>query len=385
MKRLLKDKLKDYILDYIREHRLNVGDRLISEKSFAQLFEVNHLTVRKALSMLVEEGYVEKRPRSGAYVKQLPAQKANYAKGTNNLVAVLMDPKGHFFSNLYSSLCKQLEANGFIPINFSASTIAETNDASKAMDHIKSVNCRRLIAVQEAALFSPEVSSQLNLQIDQSPYWESVTWVHGDSELPQQIFYSDCLLNDSTANLSMAISHLVEQGHQRIALMTNEWDQHVPFYNYKTVHIKDYCSLMTAFGISDWINVLETPFNESSIISAVEGALSQPNPPTAFVTSIDYRAVCTLKAIQRLGLRVPEDVALVGNINTHWAYEFDLTSVDHNYPLIAELAISSLTETKVTKRAKRIIHIPPKLVIRGSSSPTYSLNRMLKEGVPDYV
>ena len=40
--------------------------------------------------------------------------------------------------------------------------------------------------------------------------------------------------------------------------------------------------------------------------------LSMPNPPTAVLTSNDLTAIGAMRAIHRGGLRVPEDISIVG-------------------------------------------------------------------------
>src|SRR5262249_4472715 len=47
--------------------------------------------------------------------------------------------------------------------------------------------------------------------------------------------------------------------------------------------------------------------------------LSQPNPPTAIVAAGDMLALGTLQALQQIGLRVPEDISLVGFGDYHVA------------------------------------------------------------------
>jgi GntR family transcriptional regulator len=54
----------------IRMGELQEGDRLPSEKKLSEQFGVSPLTVRQALSALVEEGYLDRKPGRGTIIKK---------------------------------------------------------------------------------------------------------------------------------------------------------------------------------------------------------------------------------------------------------------------------------------------------------------------------
>jgi GntR family transcriptional regulator of arabinose operon len=63
--------VRDQILNWIREGRYGPGDRLPSERQLAIDLDMNHLTVRGGLLMLSKEGLLEKKPRSGNFIKEI--------------------------------------------------------------------------------------------------------------------------------------------------------------------------------------------------------------------------------------------------------------------------------------------------------------------------
>ena len=50
--------------------QMNVGDKLPSIAEMTKLYNVSNITIRKGLSILIEDGYVETFERSGTYVKK---------------------------------------------------------------------------------------------------------------------------------------------------------------------------------------------------------------------------------------------------------------------------------------------------------------------------
>ncbi|MFZ0634307.1 MAG: substrate-binding domain-containing protein, partial [Candidatus Acidiferrales bacterium] len=96
-----------------------------------------------------------------------------------------------------------------------------------------------------------------------------------------------------------------------------------------------------------------------------------PRPDGIFCYN-DPAAIGAMKAIFDAGLRVPEDVALVGCGNIHYDdyLRVPLTSVDQQSAMIgqraARLAVSLVGSTNTTK--PRSIVLEPKLIMRESTN-----------------
>jgi GntR family transcriptional regulator of arabinose operon len=63
--------VRNQILHWIRDGKFVPGDRLPSERQLASELGMCHLTVRSGLSMLCEDDIIEKRPRTGSFVKEV--------------------------------------------------------------------------------------------------------------------------------------------------------------------------------------------------------------------------------------------------------------------------------------------------------------------------
>jgi hypothetical protein len=108
----------------------------------------------------------------------------------------------------------------------------------------------------------------------------------------------------------------------------------------------------------------------------------QPRPDAVFCFN-DPAAIGAMEAILDAGLRIPEDIALVGCGNLTWSgyLRVPLTSVDQSsYKLGEEAAKLALTLSKAKKetnpRLKSIL-ITPKLVMRQSSAPRAASGRAI--------
>lgn len=72
----LYQQLADNIRSKIASGEYKVGDKIMSERKMADIYDLNRLTVRKALDVLIQEGSLSAIRGSGTYVKAIvPANK----------------------------------------------------------------------------------------------------------------------------------------------------------------------------------------------------------------------------------------------------------------------------------------------------------------------
>ncbi|ANB60749.1 LacI family DNA-binding transcriptional regulator [Anoxybacteroides amylolyticum] len=94
--------------------------------------------------------------------------------------------------------------------------------------------------------------------------------------------------------------------------------------------------------------------------------------PTAFFVASDSMAIGALRALHEAGIRVPEDVSLVGfnDIPTAEFVQPPLTTVKVYTEFMGETAVELLVERLTTKRhlSKKVV-IPTQFIVRESSGP----------------
>ncbi len=95
--------------------------------------------------------------------------------------------------------------------------------------------------------------------------------------------------------------------------------------------------------------------------------------PTAFIAFSDHLAYGALRAFHELGLRVPQDVSLVGfdNLNISQYFTPSLTTVDLRTSQIATIAVEKVVEAAEKGLSLQGFRrtVTPKLVIRESTGP----------------
>jgi LacI family transcriptional regulator len=106
----------------------------------------------------------------------------------------------------------------------------------------------------------------------------------------------------------LATRHLLDLGHRRIGLVAG------PAYASSALgRIEGYRNALAEKGIGfDPTLVRESMFSMESGEQAGHELLSGPEPPTALFAINDNTAIGVLAAAHRLGMRVPDDLSLVG-------------------------------------------------------------------------
>jgi DNA-binding LacI/PurR family transcriptional regulator len=117
------------------------------------------------------------------------------------------------------------------------------------------------------------------------------------------------------------------------------------------------------------LDVAEHLEKTPQVIPDLVRRLTLPDRPTAVFASSDFRAAAVFEAARRAGLRIPQDLAVVGYYNTPWCHMLPvpLTSVDLRVDELARRAVAALNET--TRNSTEVGPVQPALIERASSPP----------------
>jgi LacI family transcriptional regulator len=129
---------------------------------------------------------------------------------------------------------------------------------------------------------------------------------------------------------------------------------------------------MVGCGIHDrFRTVIEGDHKIDGGAIAMTKLLSLSNPPTAVLTSNDLTAIGALRAIDRAGLRVPEDISVVGfdDIELSQSTHPPLTTIRLSRDELGRTAFDALYQTMGGLRhTAQQINISTSLVLRESTA-----------------
>jgi DNA-binding LacI/PurR family transcriptional regulator len=144
---------------------------------------------------------------------------------------------------------------------------------------------------------------------------------------------------DERAAGEIATQHLIDLGHERIGFVAGP-EHYLP----TQLKAAGRASAMAAAGLEpDGLHAYEGFGIEGGGRGLAE-LLARPDPPTAVICSSDVMAIGALHEAARQGLRVPEDLSIVGfdGIDaTKWSVP-ELTTVEQPIAQIADTAVETL-------------------------------------------
>ncbi|WP_020666683.1 LacI family DNA-binding transcriptional regulator [Amycolatopsis nigrescens] len=176
----------------------------------------------------------------------------------------------------------------------------------------------------------------------------------------------DTVNDDGEAGAALAVDHLVGLGHRRIAHLDGGGAATA------AARRKGYRSAMRRHGLQPLVVASEhTDTAGEKAVHELLGSVTVESRPTALLAGNDFNAVGAISALEEAGLRVPEDVSVVGYDNTSLAAlrHLSLTTVDQPRTEMGRLAIDALLERvrgARTEPVRRLLH--PSLVVRSTTS-----------------
>ncbi|GAA5084471.1 LacI family DNA-binding transcriptional regulator [Nocardia iowensis] len=176
----------------------------------------------------------------------------------------------------------------------------------------------------------------------------------------------DTVNDDGETGAGLAVDHLASLGHRRIVHLDGGSAFTAP------PRRKGYRAAMERHGLEPM--VIPSEHTDSAGMAAVQKLLnlfSRDNFPTALVCGNDFNAVGAMSALEEAGLRVPDDVSIVGYDNTSLAAlrHVSLTTIDQPRVQMGRLAIEALVERLHADRTAPVRRrLQPSLVVRSTTS-----------------
>lgn len=164
-----------------------------------------------------------------------------------------------------------------------------------------------------------------------------------------------------------ATAHLVALGHRRIATITGPQVQ-----DNAVARLAGYRTALIHAGLpvdDDLIRVgdygVDAGFRAASLLLRLD------DPPTAIFASSDDTALGVLRAARERGVRVPEDLSVVGFDDLPIAAWLDpaLTTVQQPLAEMGDTAVTLVCRTREGRRDPAHVELATRLIVRSSTAP----------------
>jgi LacI family transcriptional regulator len=176
------------------------------------------------------------------------------------------------------------------------------------------------------------------------------------------------VISDNASGAALAVRHLAKLGHRRLATITGMLKTH-PGRD----RLRGYREEVQRQGLEyreDW--VAEGDYYFESGVAAMSRLLELDEPPTAVFAASDLMALGAIRAAGAAGVRVPEDVSVVGFDDIPWADHANppLTTLRQDKQGLGIAAGEALVQRiEDGDEAQPVQTLPVELQERGSTAP----------------
>lgn len=311
-------------------------------KSLVSLVIRGDSSVSDARREAVEKAIAKLNYRPSRHAQQLAS------KASRSIGVLITDYKNLSYVNVVKGLREVLDDAGYQVIVSDIHRSA--NRSEDPVDSFVSMQVEAMVFVAEPAGLRTS-----GLQIPCVMIGERETMVDG----------SDLVFSDDFAGTKLALDHLTSLGHSNIAHLSGVGGIAA---NRRAAFIKQ----MKARKLKPLVFGEKETTTEIGGYLGAKALLASGEKFTGIFAANDYMAAGAISALKEHGLRVPEDVSIIGYDNAPIASDFlmKLTSVDDMSAAIgrnaANLILERLSETRKPE-PKRVL-LQPEIVVRSSTA-----------------
>lgn len=176
------------------------------------------------------------------------------------------------------------------------------------------------------------------------------------------------IVSNDEEGISRAVSYLADFGHRRIGFFSD----HLEKGKFSQIRFTAFQNAMQKLALEQnpaWNCSLDY-YHNRKIREFLADLFSGSEPkPTAFCCASDLIALRVLTGLQRLGIRVPEDVSLIGYGGIHFTELTDpsLTTVFQNFEEMGRCGVKYIMDFLNNKTQEHLHQVIPTRILEGES------------------
>ena len=358
-KKVIYQPLLEELKRQIEEGKLRAGDPLMSDRKLALQFGISRVSARKAIKELVNIGYIYSVPAKGTFVaKKFKKVMPDYNSKAHTIGYIFWgvqesDIHDPFFSSLIKGVESECRINNY---NLMVSAYDQGNR--------KRINIPAMIKFKkvDGVLLEGGTSEVYHAIEKICP----VVVISNFRKSSPQIEYpdTDFVGEDNVNAIIQSIGYLVELGHKKIGYISGTFI-HSSFFE----RFEGYRLAMNLYNLEyneNWTSIADSGYD------AMEKILDLSDKPTAVIACNDYFALSAFKSIKKRGLKIPDDISVIGFDNLQESSHSDppLTSVSSSTSEIGRVSVRRLLEKMAGKDNPALwVTIKSDLIIRRSCGP----------------
>lgn len=365
--------LKRLIID----GKIEVGSRLPAARSLTKTLGIAYKNVDKALRQLTREGFLDRVPGKGTFVKRGGAQRRRTGDKIVFICPYEKQSDHPYTHRVFRGLRSSLDDNKLDVI-------------LRSVDHYKRNGKRwweEVLQVPRVQGFVLDNEEMLTIEVKKFMDQTSLPVVVVNSGFSIRYPRLPVVIPEYSKGMAQLTSFLIDLAHKRMALLletrrenskkadTSKFNAFLASMEQKGLNRKD---ALVHWGLFDNLVALE---------NVAGSLLSHPDPPTAILCANDLMAYRLIEILQRKGFDVPSDISVTGFNNYDVAFVTSPAITTVNVPMweIGRLAGHKLYNLIHGHYESNETYLPVELIVRestGHASTAHPLSTPKKQGAP---
>jgi len=333
------------------------GHPLFTEQEFCQRYQVSRTTIRQAISELVRQGFLYQIPGKGTFVASDSTGRNGLKTKTGSLGVIYLTTFGDITSDpfifcIYRGIQKSASLSHYNILSFSAEM--SYSGQRRLPRFIRERKIDGLILLGESDGRILQTIEKITLPHIFIDYY--IREKRG----------KNIILPDNKKGIEEAVKYLEKLGHRKIGIINGS-----QLYNNFRERREGYQSAFKKFKLpwrEKWHLEVDIPINKQCLME-LKNYFARPELPTAILIAYDRIAVECLKTIKARGLRIPEDISIIGFDDLEWSVHTEppLTTIKVFREKMGELAVENLLKMiEEGKTEVPRVTVPTELIIRES-------------------
>jgi GntR family transcriptional regulator of arabinose operon len=343
----------EHFKELIYSQAIVLGDKLPSESEIVQKFKVSRHTARQALMQLEKDGFIYKEQGRGTFCCYKLKK-----DGSKNIAVLTTYISNYIFPEIISGIEEVLSASGY-----TLSLFNTNNEKQKEGLYLNKI----LDSDIEGLILEPTISAleNTNLAFYKELEERKLPFIMINAKY-DEINPAYVVMDDVEGGYALT-KYLIQMGHRDIAGIFKCDD--LQGKNRQ----EGYMKALSEFGIdskSQYILRYVTGEEEFLPYEFASNLLRRDNKPTSIVCYNDQIAFYVLQAIRDAGLKVPEDISIVGydDSDIATATEVKLTTVRHPKAEMGKRVARFLINIIENDEEKPYYIYKPELIVRNSAT-----------------
>lgn len=344
----------EFYRDKILNGEMKYGEKLPTEQEIGEMFSVSRHTVRQSITELEKQGYIYRERSKGAFVEKLAKEKVNNRK---MIIVITTYISEYIFPFLIKGIDEVLSKNGYDIL-----LLSTNNDKEKEREQLKKLLEYNVVG----AIIEPTASALGNTNVE---YYEAIDrnnipylMINAAYDKKEQSYVA---IDDEKGGYIIC-KYLIDLGHKKIAGLFKEDD--VQGIERKNGYLKALEENNIEID-STIIGKFKTFEEEFYIEGFTRSLLSKEDKPTSIFCYNDKVAMNVVKIAKELGVRIPEELSVVGYDNDETisaALDYGITTISHPKEELGRKAAEMLLLLINGEKEKVSYVFAPEITIKNS-------------------